>query len=460
MISVPSLLPRLNGSKIFILILCSIVIYSCGGVKKAVDNNATDNNQSNASNTQVKEVDTIEWTRVSPSVSPPISGNEVNIESRKKDIYNIALLFPFGTSEFNFSNREVDPDSDQFRFLNYYGGVKMALYELESKGMKFNVNVYDTESNQGAVSSTLLQSNLRNADAIIGPYSSDNLKKAASFAKEQEIPLISPWRASTNITDENPYYIQLRPNLTSYYYALVEDALKDFDSDQVFLVKRNKESDQKRVDRLQTYIKDIGGPAAPSFNEFEVNEDSLRLGETAFDSIFFEDRTSVFIIPNWSFRADEDFIYSCLRRLNVEKGVNNVVVYAMPIVIDSEKMDFNFYRNLNMRVARSKYVDIHNEEVQGFKRRYYNQFYDLPSQDAYEGYDVMTFVGSSLYEYGKSFQYFLGDDSKDYLQMSFDIQKRIDDPDPEFLDPADFSYFENVHLDIYEFVEDRFVKKD
>jgi ABC-type branched-subunit amino acid transport system substrate-binding protein len=461
MILVQSLRQLLSGNKKFFLFALSLLILaSCGGTKKTVSNKNNNGNISRSDSRSKKDnkVDTIKWTRVSKTEVPPITGKNSVIKSTKKDIYSISILLPFGSRNFDFDSGNIDTDSDHLRFINYYAGIKMALKDLESADMKFNVNVFDSEATGSSVASILNLPSLQNSDVIIGPYTSDNLKLVASFGKRNEIPVISPWRASPSITDENPYYVQLRPNLKSYYQTIIADALNDYSADQIFLIGRETESDQKRIDRLQSYVKDIQGPTAVGLNEFVVNEDSLQIGVTAFDSIFIEDQTTVIIIPNWSFRADESFIYSCLRKLNAEKGMHDVVVYGMPIMIDSEQMDFNFYRNLNMRVARSKYVDSHRQNIKDFKRKYFSNYSDIPTDDAYEGYDVMNLVAKNIFTHGTSFQYFLTEDKKEYLQMSFDIQKRIDNNCAEYEDD-EFSYFENMHLDIYEFVNDRFIKK-
>lgn len=189
--------------------------------------------------------------------------------------------------------------------------------------------------------------------------------------------------------------------------------------------------------------------------EFMLIQDSIDMGETAFDSIFVEDKTNVMIIPNWSYE-DEAFIYGALRRLSVEKGMAKVVVYGMPIMIESEKINFDYYNSLNMKVARSKFVDERDGDVIRFKRDFVNTYGALPTDDAYEGYDNLMYIGRNLNEYGKNFQFYLNKDEGYYLQAKYNVTPTIIDSPDDRLEKI--NYFENKNVDIIEFKNNIFVR--
>lgn len=134
----------------------------------------------------------------------------------------------------------------------------------------------------------------------------------------------------------------------------------------------------------------------------------------------------------------------------------------MPIALESEKIGFNLYRNLNMKICGSSFVDKSDEGVRRFEREYFQKYGAIPNNDAYHGYDVMYFVGSNLYNFGRNFQFFI-DELQELLQSSFRLEKvPIKDSNRGIESSTDdkFNYFVNKHLDIIEFEGEVFKRSE
>ncbi|NNE16391.1 MAG: hypothetical protein HKN51_15530 [Saprospiraceae bacterium] len=398
------------------------------------------------------KVDTIFWTEIDRTKE--YNSTIENLDLEKKDSYNVSLLMPFEIERTDQS--EVTNNATKLgKMANYYAGVKMALKKLEEEGINLNVNVLDSESGKFDVK---IQQ-CKNADVIIGPRSKEQLKVTANFGRINNIPVISPWKSGSKISENNPFFVQLKTGLKDHFKKIIEHAKSEFSDDQIILLGRNT----KREDL--TYMRYMQGVAAAlnqdnnvkPLQEFYVNEDSLKLGEFAFDSIFIQDQTTVFVLPNWSFLADEDFVYNTVRKMSGEKGLENVVVYGMPILLDSDKIKYDLHRGLNMRICRSSFVDRHSIDVKEFKQAYFDQYAGLPSDEAYEGYDMMVFIGRSMFNYGKKFQYFLDTYEQSLLQTKFDIQKVFKDDESD--DFKNIQYFQNEHLYILTFEDNKFVAR-
>lgn len=391
-----------------------------------------------------EKIDTVDWTEVSEEEAPPIINETPSAPGlEKKSQYNISLLMPLDANRLSTSTAP-NSDLNDNKFINFYAGAMLAFEKLEREGVNLNVNVYDSKAEN--LSNLMDGYELRSSDVIIGPRDTQELREVASFGKEREITVISPWKASSTITSENPYYIQLIPGLYDHYYKIAEHAAENFESEQVILLGRNS-SDMKRFKYFQQ---------DEPFQEFMVNEDSLMVGETAFDSLMIDvTETTAFIIPNYSSK-DERFIYNCLRRLNIEKGMKNVVVYGMPIMKDSDRTTYNFYTSLNMHICLSKYVDVDDREVVNFERAYYERYAALPTSDAFEGYDVMTYIGRSLDRYGKNFQFHLQEDEDNYLQTSYELDRIFKSVDMDEENFENINYYGNKYLDIIAFKQKAF----
>jgi hypothetical protein len=186
------------------------------------------------------------------------------------------------------------------------------------------------------------------------------------------------------------------------------------------------------------------------FTEYFIKEDSVNQGSNVFGPMLNKGKR-VFVFPNYSYK-DEMYLYGAMRRLQAEKAGRHVNVYGMSILKDSEKMTFDYFQQLNIRIPTSKYVDSESEEVKAFDAKFYDKFGALPDIDAYEGCDNLLFIGRNISKYGRNFQYNLNEDRGYYLQTSFDIQPFKGEESVNSLD-----YFENKHLDILEFNGLKFV---
>ena len=459
MISVLNLLPRLSGNNIAVFLILAFLLSSCGGTEKAVrrTNTKTTKTTTGTKVTGVnkkKKVKEVEWTEAKDDKKPPIKNSTTASSSGKpelikEDVYDITYFIPFDAGNYMNSAKKSD------RFIQYYSGMLVATNILEKEGVKLNINVVDEKKRKFE---TIIKEEVDSrTDAIVGPYSRKSLKVAAQYAKSREIPLISPWQASSKIAKDNPYYIQLRPNLDEHYYSIFEHVKENFDLEQVHIVGRlTNVNDGKRIKKLQRMAKDVWGESTEDIlTECKLIQDSIDVGETAFDSIFVGEKPLIFIIPNWSFE-DEAFIYGSLRRLSVEKGLSDVIVYGMPIMLESEKINFDYYSSLNMRVARSKFVDERDYDVSRFKRDFVNTYGAMPTDDAYEGYDNLMYIGRNLNEFGKNFQYYLNEDQGYYLQAGYRVEETRKDSRSD--KPQGINYFENKNVDIIEFKENRFVR--
>lgn len=456
MILVQNLQQLLSGSKFLLVLLLSVLVATSCSVKKVA---TTDRSQvSGKRQGQVSgKLDTVNWRVLKETEKPPIRtgaiGGSMETESTaetpadmgiKKGTYNVSIFLPMraNTNSINELNT---------RYVNYYGGTMLALRELESQGVSLNVDIFDTNRDETTFLNQLKSFENNNADLIIGPYDKDLLVKAAEYGKENEVVVVSPWQSRSGLAKENPYYIQLRPGLANYYRMVMAHAKNEFEDSQIILI--GGDSDTRKLSQFQFVNKEIEGRSSASrLREFIMDKDSLFQAETVFGDLFLDNQPKVFIFGNTS-PNDDDFLYQCMRRINIEKGECKVVVYGMPVMLDSEKIKNEFNQNVGLRVCRSKFVDRSIDNIKSFERNYYREYGDLPSDDAFEGYDVMMYLGQAIHKYGTGFQHSLYMERDKYLQATYSVDKKSKSGSENF---NTIEYFENRHLDIIEFRDNRF----
>ena len=406
---------------------------------------------------KIASVDTIYLTPKEESV-PPITVKQKKTPKyteglNLKPSYHIKLLIPLD------SDRGLVAGNQQ-RFVHFYAGVLKALEVLDDRGLNFKVDVIDTQEGTFKVNQNVPNILNDSTDLVIGPFERDDVKLIAEEAKKKGIPVMSPWQTSTKITLENPWYIQLKPNLKEHFVKLAEVCHDEFNEGEVAIIGINNKETKAWIDYFQEAIqKKYGKTPKPFFSTYYVTNDSLTNAPSAFYRLLSNPKIKAVLIPNYSFN-DEDFVYQVLRRLIAEKGNRSLVVYGMPLLIESEKVDFDFYHALHMRIVTSDYLDLNTTEIREFRRQFLDIYGEIPLQDALKGYAVMMLAGESLNDYGTNFQSFIANKDMSYLQTIFNIQKATsENAENDTLVRDALDYYENKHLDIIEFKGTGFVKR-
>lgn len=463
MILAQNRLQLLNGNK-FLLVLVTLLFFSSCGIfsdsrsKRPRYKNKRTTVKHRPKKKNTSKVDSVQWPDNHNKNEQ--SNKDELFGTIKKDQYVVDLLIPFDVNKA-YDNLEMFEKSSSNKFMHYYMGIMIALEELKQQGIGITLNVFDAPIKNNRVSVIKSKISLNLPDVIVGPYQKSQIREMAYYAKRKHITMVNPWNAFSSVASNNPDYIQLKPDLKKYYESIVEDIDDNYQAKDVYLIGLDDKYHKRRLSKIQKiHLEKHEG--ANEYNTFIINKDSLSKGETAYDSLFTKNmlNTKVFIIPNWSFK-DESFIYSALRRINIEKGEQKVIVYGLPqVLLNSTKIGYSLFKRLNIRVASQNYLDNNNYNVKSFKNKFYKRTSTFPEKHnyAYDGYDMMMFVGKNLKKYGTKFQYFIVGKEQNFLNNSILLSKNIKKEDlrKERLDKI--NYFENSKLNILGFHRNRFDK--
>jgi hypothetical protein len=487
MISAPNLLPPLSGNKTLAVLLCLLpLLLSCELFKKAQSDSSPVKTGDELEPIQGRRVydpetgtyviiqaaptekmDTVFWKDLPSSSFPSITSEAVagtdeslpgvvrtdEIGSEFLTAYNVAVILPFLTDRFNVASASV-PDNALWA-LNFYGGLRMALDELTEEGIRLNVSVHDSKADDNTTSN-LLRSNadILNAHAIIGPYRRDNAALAAEYAKRNGKVFISPYSATSDVSSNNPNYVQVNPTLQTHCEAIVRHALKNYRPDQIVLVSRDKPAEVARFQYFHDeYFRLVGTRTTTKFREFIIADGSADLGNVNVMPFIELSDTTVFIIPNWS---DETFLISFLRKVELARGTSrHIAVYGMPQWMSMERIDFDYFEKLNVHVSSSVFIDPLATDVQFFKRKFFQRFGAVPREEAYLGYDVMRYCGQMLKNHGTKFQYSLEKEPIQALHTRFEFE-RVVTPTTTGLETPPVQRWENKYLNILRFREYQF----
>lgn len=462
MILVQNLRQQLNGNSILFLSVFFLFAFTSCTISKISGNDHAkvympDENKEIISIIDTVRPDTVEWSEDAEVIENDTQNLNIVFDDRNDTLtrsYKIDVLIPMDSYTVAGSLEDIEQSSTN-AMLHYYGGMIMALVDLKEKGANFNVNVYDAPVEQDRVKDYLESAENNKPDIIIGPNEKEQLKKVNDFGKKYGIPVVAPWRAIPNCSNNNSDYIQLKPGLDSYYEIMISDIDEKFSPEDVFIVGTDDSQSKNRIKNiLEIHKKNSSG--SKDYNQMTIPFIKLESDKPVF-GVFSNNpsKSKAIILPNWSVK-DEDFLFTCLRKLNIEKASNELVVYGMPILLNSEKISYDIFKRLNVRIVSPNFLDETDIMVREFKLNFYKQFNVFPEPEAYEGYDMMAFIGSNLLAYGNKFYQEIENKELNLLTTGYLLSKQIvGNPENTM---TDSEFFENKKLFIIGFENNSFIK--
>ncbi len=484
MISVPNRLLPLNGNKLGLFLFLSLFFFSACGIfngsskpEPRQENEELDiiegkrkyNSETGEWEyvTEVEgKVDTLELEIIPADEEPPISSDETDkmeeAKNERDDVrrtsFKLAYLLPFLSNRFDPYENELDQRS--VIFLNFYEGVKMALDSLQKYNLELEVRVYDTKASPREVANILEQPEFEEVDVVIGPYRSMNTQIVSNFTKKNKRIHISPFLADTEKTTEHPSFVQITPSFRAHSEAIVKNARKYFLKEQIVLICRDKPEEVERLELFQEANGMIDGllDSTSRLKEFIVDEEDVDFTNVDLKPFFDQNEegdTMAFILPSWS---NESFVYSFLRKINIDRKGKPVVVYGMPQWMDFDLISYEYYENLNVRVSSSEFIDREDPAVNAFRKAFYKRYGMPPTSEAFLGYDATLFLGKMLAQDGFYFFEKLDEEYGIYLHNRFNFERVVNDPESAEVDPDKYDYLENKHINILEFKDYQFQK--
>lgn len=357
---------------------------------------------------------------------------------QQKLAYQVAIMMPFMSKNFTPANgREIPIQS--IKAIEFYEGVLIALDSLKAEGVNLFVNVYDTERDTTVVQNLLNQRELQEADLIIGPLMSNNLRIVAEFAKTKKKLLVSPLNPRSDLTINNPYFIQVNPSFEVHSQLIIEQLHKIERNKRVIRDPMEKNllvlalgRDSSRVASLQKSYGKFKN--APSAHITTLIPESPTIDVGKIKPLLQKDKLNIIVMPT----TDEGFIYNSLRE--IQKLVDKVeprrgyqiVVIGMDRWRYFSRINFEYYESLNLHFTSEYFIQPNQETVRNFKQNY-KSIYGISTREfGFEGFDIMLYFGRMIHKYGVNFQVHLWKENNAYNHTKFQIE-----PTYELLVPLD-----------------------
>ncbi len=340
--------------------------------------------------------------------------------------FKIALMLPLYIND-NYQ-KSIDMRSDPNKvslyktsenIYEFYQGVLLAAKEYQQLGKSFEINVYDTERNSSKTQSILRESKLKTMDLIIGPLYTENVKLAATFAKENKIALVSPFAMNKDILLNNPYVFQYTASnatqitKTAEYFASIADG-------QVVIIHNNNSQELEEIRHFKENLSRsyFSNKNVPQMNLKEI--DYSVVGNNGVTQALSTNKKNIVLITS----TDEVFITKVVNQLaSMTKTQNyDIILFGDQSWEKFSNLDTEFLQSMNFHYRSTSYTDYSNPKIKDFVSKYYQTFNNDPSVYAFKGYDVAKYFFGMLIKHGKYFEFCINK-KESGLNSEFDFER-------------------------------------
>ncbi len=372
----------------------------------------------------------IKWRRIQPK---PIRGT-----------IHVAMLLPldlYWDVESDSLDLRLLDDAESFKkdgedknnlinprvigYLEFYQGALLAIDELQKNGYSINLYVYDTERSRQRTREIIRKAEMEEMDLIIGPVNFWNLEIVADFARQHEIPMVSPFSSDQEIVRYNPYVFQVTPSYDIEFKSWAE-YISDFYDKTIILVH---DGDSTLYHKVQFLKDEVFNKIAEKADLEDVIFKEVKMNDSVYVDmahVLTQDGENLVVVPS----ENEAYVSNVISPLFYLLDQYKIEVAGMPQWNKFRNIDLEYFHKLKMSYFTSFYVDYDKPEMKAFINRFREVYYTEPyrvSPRGYNpsvyGYDLLTAFVKAIGKYGKNIMYFTDEMESDPILGPYEFEK-------------------------------------
>lgn len=462
MTSVQNHLRQLNGNNLLVIFLIISGISSCASKKITTSKNVEvvtiqtkeSSKESNTSKTSSKAYeDSISkkpvifdldnnsnQTNTTNSNTNTSTKNTKPLNNNENRVYNIAVILPFNLNQIPLGQYADDTTKqlgvDSKNAMEFYLGCQMAREKFESEHLETNVYFLDDRNDSLTMVSLFKQKPFPNVDYIIGPLYFKNLKAAADLAKNNQIPIVSPFANSMYIKG-NPYYFNAIGSEKAQYSFILEHTKAKYPSKVLEVIYDGQDSTAESIEILKSVADKYYGYAGIKYTSTQAWSDVSK-------TMSWSDTLSERVILIYS--SKDSYIKSIIAKLKPIK--NHLQIFSSSAAKDIKALS-------DVKNPHSVYTvfpfNTNNPNYSFFATKYEDKYKKKASETSCQAFDLMMHLfylldknqvlQDNVYNYSGDF---------DNTQTKFQFK-------PVLNKNGEVDYYDNTFLYLYKYVNGTFI---
>ncbi len=309
--------------------------------------------------------------------------DSINPENKPK----IMFLLPFRLNKLNLGDKAgvrktIDTRNSLKYSLGLYSGALVALDSIASLGISVDVRTFDNELDLSKTRQILLQENLSEYSAIIGPLDMASLREVAVRTSQDRIPVVAPIPAKTDLSMSNVFF-SYTPD------EVLRTSMLDF-----IQSAREEQNIIVIADGANTVARDSILARFPEAKAAEVIEEEKNIGvaRDKLGALLSEEQENWVFVESGNYKLISS-VTSILNsfhnalldpEISKEKLQLRMFTTNKNNAFDSDVISGSHLSNLNFTFP-SVYREAENNS---FSKRYQRKFGDTPDRYAVRGFDL------------------------------------------------------------------------
>ena len=177
-------------------------------------------------------------------------------EVKAQEAYRVALMTPLYLEQVDGQFLSAAPSnklllSKPFSFLHFYEGFMIAADSVvNSRNMQLELKVYDVDNDVKKAVDAINDPWLATADMIIGPFYLKPFQVVLKFASDNNIPIVNPITQRSEIVDNQPNVIKVKPSLESQMAPLDSLIKRYYHANNVFIIREKEDSNPEFIEQI------------------------------------------------------------------------------------------------------------------------------------------------------------------------------------------------------------------
>lgn len=355
--------------------------------------------------------------KIPREVSEIISSNpnKINLENKisNKETKRLAVLLPFQLLEIEKdsvdSQKEILKKNRTLRIaLDFYSGVLMATEFAKDKGISVDMQVFDSEGSNDALSKILSQNDFSEIDAVIGPLLSKSVEYVAQELKSDDIPVFSPLSNRSIKLTSNLF--QTVPDEELLIKQMIQFLKERSQGKKIILIAdKDHKTKSQILDAIPTAT--IISPREKGF--LYVGDIEDKIDKTTENWVVLESNNPVLIsnvigLLNGLNTAGKIRLFTTNRNDNFEyDDISNIHLANLGFTFPSVSKSYDF------------------DEKNSFLVSYKNKYGVLPNRYAVRGFDLTYDVLLRLASAGSIYDAADSDTETEYVENKFRYDKKL-----------------------------------
>lgn len=340
--------------------------------------------------------------------------------------YKISVILPL-----DYSN---DIENTNASYMDFYNGIQLAIKDAQTKMFLGNlkINIIDMKEYQSA-EDLIYSGRLNGSELIIGPVYYRNVSVLSEYAKENKIPIISPLAPTTEkIAKKNPFFFQYPTSDSTLTANMYKSLLKETAGEKVTVIyEKGTEYSQLVKNTLLKLQENFIPYDTISYGILEgrnirsVISKKLGADTTNFVLVpsvreaFVSDVTrNLYLLKTGARPEEEEELAKNPNYIPAEISKRTIYLYGEPEWKDFEKVEIQYFHELNLHLFLHYYVDYTDFKTAKFAKNYQESFNTQPTPYAFQGYDITTYFLNQLNINKRSFPAYITNEGKEHLLQS------------------------------------------